>query len=188
MMKSNKKSRSLLGLLLALALIVGCLATTAMAANFAENEGISLEHLHEGAALITTGECPYGASLSAFNDGMEDSPYDPTPYIKMIEAGEIKPLSSDNLPEGIASLSDIRFTDVDGCPSIDLSQTENGVAPLANCDHEYCYAHQYFIHGKAADGSCSTDYYDAVTCHKCNTVWPLAYDRTVSYRVCPHNF
>ena len=188
MMKSNKKSRSLLGLLLALALIVGCLATTAMAANFAENEGISLEHLPEGAALITTGECPYGASLSAFTDGMEDSPYDPTPYIKMIEAGEIKPLSSDNLPEGIASLSDIRFTDVDGCPSIDLSQTENGVAPLANCDHEYCYAHQYFIHGKAADGSCSTDYYDAVTCHKCNTVWPLAYDRTVSYRVCPHNF
>ena len=33
MMKSNKKSRSLLGLLLALALIVGCLATTAMATN-----------------------------------------------------------------------------------------------------------------------------------------------------------
>ena len=34
MMNSNKKSRSLLGLLLALALVVGCLATTAMAASF----------------------------------------------------------------------------------------------------------------------------------------------------------
>lgn len=33
MMKSNKKSRSLLGLFLALAFIVGCLATTALAAN-----------------------------------------------------------------------------------------------------------------------------------------------------------
>ena len=33
MMKSNKKSRSLLGLVLALALIVGCLATTALAAD-----------------------------------------------------------------------------------------------------------------------------------------------------------
>lgn len=32
MMKSNKKSRSLLGLMLALALVVGCLATSAMAA------------------------------------------------------------------------------------------------------------------------------------------------------------
>lgn len=34
MMKSNKKSRSLLGLVLALALVVGCLATTAIAASF----------------------------------------------------------------------------------------------------------------------------------------------------------
>ena len=32
MMKSNKKSRSLLGLVLALALVMGCLATTAFAA------------------------------------------------------------------------------------------------------------------------------------------------------------
>ena len=39
MMKSNKKSRSLLGLLLALALIVGCLATTAMAANLSNEKG-----------------------------------------------------------------------------------------------------------------------------------------------------
>jgi len=37
MMKSNKKSRSLLGLVLALALIAGCLATTALAANISDN-------------------------------------------------------------------------------------------------------------------------------------------------------
>ena len=37
MMKSNKKSRSLLGLVLALALIVGCLATTAFAAAVEDN-------------------------------------------------------------------------------------------------------------------------------------------------------
>lgn len=39
MMNSNKKSRSLLGLLLAFALIVGCLATTAMAANLSSEKG-----------------------------------------------------------------------------------------------------------------------------------------------------
>ncbi len=37
MMNSNKKSRSLLGLLLALALVVGCLATSALAANISDN-------------------------------------------------------------------------------------------------------------------------------------------------------
>lgn len=37
MLNSNKKSRSLLGLVLALALVVGCLATTAMAAAIAES-------------------------------------------------------------------------------------------------------------------------------------------------------
>ena len=37
MMKSNKKSRSLLGVVLALALIVGCLATSALAANISDN-------------------------------------------------------------------------------------------------------------------------------------------------------
>lgn len=37
MLHSNKKSRSLLGLVLALALVVGCLATTAMAATIAES-------------------------------------------------------------------------------------------------------------------------------------------------------
>lgn len=37
MLNSNKKSRSLLGLLLALALVVGCLATSALAANISDN-------------------------------------------------------------------------------------------------------------------------------------------------------
>lgn len=186
MMKSNKKSRSLLGLVLAVALIMSCLATTAMAANFAGNEGITQEDLPEGTALITVGACAHGTAYTSFNDEVERTPFDPTPYIEMIESGEIKPLSNDNLPEGVAALSDIYFTDTDGCPSIDLTQIENGIAPLANCDHTYCNYHQVKVHAKAASGSCTTEYYDASVCHKCDAVWVLAYDRTESYRVCPH--
>ena len=51
-------------------------------------------------------------------------PLIPTPYIEMIESGEIKPLSNDNLPEGVAALSDIYFTNTDGCPAIDLAQSK----------------------------------------------------------------
>lgn len=52
MMKSNKKSRSLLGLVLALALIVGCLATSALAANAetVSDKPVSLESLSAGNA------------------------------------------------------------------------------------------------------------------------------------------
>jgi len=186
MMKSNKKSRSLLGLVLAVALIMSCLATTAMAANFAGNEGITQENLPEGTTLITVGACAHGTAYTSFNDEVERTPFDPTPYIEMIESGEIKPLSNDNLPEGVAALSDIYFTNTDGCPAIDLAQIENGIAPLANCDHTYCSNHQVKVHAKAASGSCTTEYYDASVCHKCDAVWVLAYDRTESYRVCPH--
>lgn len=50
MMKSNKKSRSLLGLALALALVVSCLATTAMAANIAPMAGSQIDQ--DGATLM----------------------------------------------------------------------------------------------------------------------------------------
>ena len=132
MMKSNKKSRSLLGLILALALIVGCLATSALAASFTKDEGIPLENLPEGTGIVTTGKCPYGTIIS-FDDGIERTPFDPTPYIKMIEEGKIQPLSSDNLPEGVTSLSELHITDVDSCPSIDLSSPETDT-PKNNCE------------------------------------------------------
>ncbi|RKI66738.1 M56 family metallopeptidase [bacterium 1xD42-67] len=186
MMKSNKKSRSLLGLVLAVVLGVSCLATTALAANFTGNEGISQEDLPEGTALITVGECTHGTAYTSFNDEVERTPFDPTPYIKMIESGEIKPLSNNNLPEGASSLSDIDFTGTDGCPSINLAQIESGIAPVTNCDHTYCNAHQVRVHAMTTSGGCINDYYDATVCHKCGGVWTLAYDRTVSYRVCPH--
>lgn len=79
MMKSNKKSRSLLGLLLALALVMGCLATTAFAAVtdhasvtttkdvFGQVSDVVMLSSSDDAS-VTTGDSPFAATTMTLSE------------------------------------------------------------------------------------------------------------------------
>lgn len=86
MMKSNKKSRSLLGLVLALALVVGCLITSAFAAAtdhasvtttkdvFGQASGVVALSSSDNAS-VTTADSPFAAAAMALSDDSNLSEY-----------------------------------------------------------------------------------------------------------------
>ena len=80
MLNSNKKSRSLLGMILALALIVGCLATTALAVSVGtdntaddlmlgfsvEQNNIIKEYMCEDTGMVTIGDAPDAKQVTEY--------------------------------------------------------------------------------------------------------------------------
>jgi beta-lactamase regulating signal transducer with metallopeptidase domain len=113
-------------------------------------------------------------------------PADLEKIIADIESGKIKPTTEKDL---------LAMLDA-GFKAERYELTVNGVteafafndgesAIKANCAHVYQPA-TFSIHGKYSDGSCRTEYYDAIVCLKCKTIWILAFNYAVTYRVCPH--
>lgn len=85
MLNSNKKSRSLLGLVLALALVVGCLATTALAASVhndnrtddhtlsfsVEQNDIIKEYKCEDTGMVTIGDTPDAEQVTEYTSTID---------------------------------------------------------------------------------------------------------------------
>lgn len=85
MLNSNKKSRSLLGLVLALALVVGCLATTALAASVHNDNGtddhalsfsveqndIIKEYKCEDTGMVTIGDTPDAEQVTEYTSTID---------------------------------------------------------------------------------------------------------------------
>ncbi|MEG6613326.1 M56 family metallopeptidase [Pseudoclostridium thermosuccinogenes] len=129
----------------------------------------------------------YGTSFSSHKGTPADEQkhavdFDLEKAIADIKSGAVKPLSKDNLPDGISKDDVIKFTDQNGKKS-DVNL--NGFSIHVNCAHVYTPG-ILVVNAKASDGSCTYTTFDAIRCHKCNTIWVLDLISTTTYRVCPH--
>lgn len=111
-------------------------------------------------------------------------------YVASIKKGKIQPLSDKNLPHSpAAKTNDLTASEVvrsatrsDGT-IVEYSGTISDA--YANCDHNY-QSGTFAEHLKYSDNSCTTNYYNALICENCNTIWVLEFDHSVTNRVCNH--